>query len=116
MFKASGIANAFEREALRFIDSGLVKYYKTNYGYGTPVGNEVFDMTARQSRELGLGVADDFALSIANFMRTAKDRNDLVGYSVFDKIAANNYDLLREELSHRIDKILLDAWVTRPPF
>lgn len=116
MFKASGIANAFEREGLRFIDRDLVTYYKANYGYGTPVGNEIFDKTARWSRELALGAADDFALSIANFMQTTRDRNDIVGYEIFDKIASNNYDLLREELSHRIDKVLLDAWITRPPF
>lgn len=116
VYKASGIAHAFEREALRFVDRSLVKYYRQNYQYGTPLGNEVFDRTARQSLEFRQSVVDDFALSIANFMLTTKDRNDEIGYSIFEKVADDNYDLVREELSYRIDKILLDAWITRAPF
>jgi hypothetical protein len=115
-YRAASIANTFERECLRLLHGEPRNLYKRDYAWGTATGNRIFDAAASVSRKDRLSNTDDFALTLALFFQEAKGRSDVDGVLLFDYVASAYYGAIRDSLSYKVDKLLLDSWITNPPF
>lgn len=101
-WKAAKIANAVEKDITgRLKRPGselLLMHYKSQFAWGTEVGNHVFDTVARRSKKEQLSSTDDFVLSLLYMLKQARSDDNEGGVGMFES-------LLLEILPHVTDQI-----------
>lgn len=85
-WKAARIATAVEKDIKPRMHRIFRFNYDSQYAWGTPVGNHIFDSVAQRSIKERLGEADDFVLSILYMLIQAREDENTGAASGFEKI------------------------------